>query len=82
MVPYETSPYMGCPYMPKVHIWLAYMHVMYGPLYDFLPGKEKSQSILYVLNILYQSVLFWLTNVFTLSEPYSENDFTVCLKGA
>jgi len=41
MVPYKTSPYMGYPYMPKIHIWLAYMHVMYGPIYDFLQGFVK-----------------------------------------
>jgi len=35
MVPYKTFPYMGCPYMPKIHTWLAYVHVMYGPIYDF-----------------------------------------------
>jgi len=35
MVAYKTFPYMGYPYMPKIHTWLAYMHVMYSPIYDF-----------------------------------------------
>ena len=40
MVPYKTFPYMGCPYMPKIHIWLAYMHVMHGPTNDFFTRAD------------------------------------------
>jgi len=52
MVPYKTSPYMGCPYMPKIHTWLAYMHVMYGPIYDFfLQGICHACMLAYMRDI-------------------------------
>jgi len=70
-VPYKTSPYMGCPYMPKIHIWLAYMHVMYGPTYDFFTRALVNTSIFRCYSRI-RSIrnYFWLRVLFNSSSSW------------
>jgi len=57
MVPYKASP--GCPHMPKIHIWLAYMRVIYGPIYDFFARVMEERRIFSSDGMKNASILFW-----------------------
>jgi len=45
MVPYKTSPFMGCPYAENPYMTMAYVHVMYGPIHDFFTRESVPKSI-------------------------------------
>jgi len=79
MVPYKTFPYMGCPYMPKIHIWLAYVHVMYGPIYDFfLQGLVLSTKRL----VEATKNSFVVPNFVAVTKPFfpcNKDTFTYCI---